>query len=87
MAVLAAAPRRRRSPWRSRCARGRAGAGPPPGRWAPWRRGALIGAGLGLLLVLDPSVSWTAGAVPGARAAAVDVAASGPATTCVASSR
>jgi hypothetical protein len=35
-----------------------------PGRWTRTAGGALLGAGLGLMLVLDSSVSWTAGSVP-----------------------
>ena len=42
------------------------GAGDPasPGRWSRACAGALIGAGIGLLIVSDPSVSWTAGTIP-----------------------
>jgi hypothetical protein len=42
------------------------GTGDPaaPGRWSRACRGALIGAGIGLLIVSDPSVSWVAGTSP-----------------------
>jgi hypothetical protein len=35
-----------------------------PGRWTRACTGALIGAGVGVLIVSDPSVSWTAGTSP-----------------------
>jgi hypothetical protein len=35
-----------------------------PGRWTRAGAGALIGAGIGLLLVSDASVTWTAGSIP-----------------------
>ena len=35
-----------------------------PGRWSRTAGAALTGAGLGALLVGDPTVGWTAGAVP-----------------------
>jgi hypothetical protein len=41
-----------------------AAAPPVPGPWAGALVAGAIGAGLGLMLVLDDTVSWTAGAVP-----------------------
>ena len=35
-----------------------------PGRWTRAGGGALIGAAIGLLLVSDPSVTWTEGTIP-----------------------
>jgi hypothetical protein len=35
-----------------------------PGRWSRACTGALIGAGVGILIVSDPSVTWTAGTSP-----------------------
>ncbi|HEY6888783.1 MAG TPA: hypothetical protein VI300_13415 [Solirubrobacter sp.] len=43
---------------------GAAGDPAAPGRWSRACRGALIGAGVGLLIVSDPSVSWTEGTSP-----------------------
>ncbi len=43
---------------------GAAGDPAAPGRWTRASASALIGLGLGLLLVSDPSVTWTAGSVP-----------------------
>jgi hypothetical protein len=43
---------------------GAAGDPAAPGRWSRAARGALIGGGLGLLIVSDPSVTWTQGTVP-----------------------
>jgi hypothetical protein len=36
----------------------------PPGRWARAVRAGLIGAGLGAMLVTDPTVSWSVGDLP-----------------------
>ena len=43
---------------------GAAGEPASPGRWTRAGASTAIGAGLGLLLVSDPSVTWTAGTVP-----------------------
>ncbi len=43
---------------------GASGDAASPGRWTRAGASAAIGAGLGLLLVSDPSVTWTAGTVP-----------------------